>query len=128
MNKDNFFFLGFNNILWVLGLGRKVKLECMLFVCIVIFYMFDWKLNLFYVNYDNVKIILMMIVFVMIYEDIVFYDCVKILFNFFERRRGVFLKVGGVFEGGCGKRIFKYRKNSKNKRIEVEKYREFYNK
>lgn len=70
----------------------------------------------------------MMIVSVMIYEDTVFHDCMKILLNLPERRRGAFLKVGGVFEGGRGKRISKYRKNSKNKRIEVEKHRESYNK
>lgn len=56
--------------------------------------MLDLKLSLLYINHDNVKITSIMIILMMICENTIFHDFMKIFFNLLEERsRDVFMKV-----------------------------------
>lgn len=50
-------------------------------VCTATFHVLDLKFNLLYISHDYVKVISIMIVSMMIYENMIFHDCIKIIFN-----------------------------------------------
>lgn len=49
-------------------------------VLVATFHIIDLKLKLLYINHDYVKGISIMIL-MMIYENMIFHDCIKIIFN-----------------------------------------------
>lgn len=57
------------------------------------FHMVDLKLNLLHINHDYMKMLPLMIVSVMMYDNTIFHDCKKIIFNLPERSKNAIMKV-----------------------------------